>query len=56
MTPPNTPHVHRRTAMNGKGVTNHPGSTVVLILVALLVIAIAQSFCTYHSAAYFFIR
>jgi hypothetical protein len=49
---PNIPHLHRRTMMNGKGVTHHPGSTVVLILIALLIIAIAQSFCTYQYVAY----
>jgi hypothetical protein len=44
---PNIPHVHRRTAMNGKG-PHQAGSTVVLILIVFLVIMIVQSFCTYH--------
>lgn len=43
---PNMPHIHRRTIENGRGVPkNSAGSTVVLILVAFLVIMIAQSFC-----------
>ena len=43
---PNTPHVHRRTAENGKGIHDkNPGSTIVIILIIFLAIMIAQSFC-----------